>query len=307
MSQNDPRAIDWRQAHRSWWLGARWEELKRDNALEWLAWSSYGIHLEDAVQEWEDEGWPPIPTEAPTADAILDADPAAGSAADQHHPGKLPFLYELLYMLEARAGYQLPSGRAPGHSIRLHLDPVRSTSRPLVKYLVTNLFNYLMQQRVARAGFRKYSDGGIEYLLRIPAGWDAHAPSGGAGLPTMFIHGLGMGLAQYASMVSYFEQHPVLKQRPIILLLQPHISMALFHPQHLHPPNKEGTTRGLRTLVARWGFEKGITVVSHSNGTIVHGWLLKSCPELVKRSCFVDPVTFCASDHTRRACWAKAA
>lgn len=36
-----------------------------------------------------------------------------------------------------------------------------------------------------------------------------------------------------------------------------------------------------------------MTVLSHSNGTIVHGWLLKQAPDLVVRSCFVDPVCFC--------------
>lgn len=28
---------------------------------------------------------------------------------------------------------------------------------------------------------------------------------------------------------------------------------------------------------------------------IVHGWLLKAYPDLVARSCFVDPVCFCTS------------
>lgn len=39
-------------------------------------------------------------------------------------------------------------------------------------------------------------------------------------------------------------------------------------------------------------FEAGVTVLSHSNGTIVHGWLLKAIPKLVRRSCLVDPVCF---------------
>lgn len=69
--------------------------------------------------------------------------------------------------------------------------------------------------------------------------------------------------------------------------------MSFFHPEHRRPPSKIGTTKALAALVQKWGFEDGLTVVSHSNGTIVHGWLLKVVPELVKRSCFIDPVTFC--------------
>lgn len=287
LDKNDPRAVEWRETFRLWFLGARWESIGRENVLEWLAWSCYGMRLEDIVAEWEAEGKPELPEAAPDADAILAAD-----ENPEEFGGKLPFLYQGLFMLEARAGMPLKDGRAPGRSIRLHLDPVRSSSRPLAKYLVTGLFNILLIQRTGRAGFQKVKDGGLEYFIRIPVGWK---PSGEDSNPVLFIHGLGMGLAQYASLVSYFEKHPGLQARPLVLLLQPHISMSLFHPEHLKPPNKISTTRGIRALVKKWGFGDGMTVVSHSNGTIVHGWLLKECPELIKRSCFVDPVTFCQS------------
>jgi len=36
-----------------------------------------------------------------------------------------------------------------------------------------------------------------------------------------------------------------------------------------------------------------VVVVSHSNGTVLHAWLLKAHPGLVTASCFVDPFTFC--------------
>jgi hypothetical protein len=57
---------------------------------------------------------------------------------------------------------------------------------------------------------------------------------------------------------------------------------------------------------------KGVTILSHSkyvlaspslyplsdwislSGSYVHAWMLKEYPHLVKRSCFVDPVTFCS-------------
>lgn len=32
--------------------------------------------------------------------------------------------------------------------------------------------------------------------------------------------------------------------------------------------------------------------MSHSNGSVHHGWVLKDAPELVRRSTFVDPVVF---------------
>ena len=70
----------------------------------------------------------------------------------------------------------------------------------------------------------------------------------------------------------------------------------------------------LMRFLQKWSFDKsGMTVLSHSNGTVrhyyafclvavlisssqmVHGWLLKAHPELFTRSCFVDPVCFCMS------------
>jgi len=38
---------------------------------------------------------------------------------------------------------------------------------------------------------------------------------------------------------------------------------------------------------------RGITMTSHSNGSYVHAWFLKEAPDLVARSLFIDPVTFC--------------
>jgi len=38
----------------------------------------------------------------------------------------------------------------------------------------------------------------------------------------------------------------------------------------------------------------GITLLSHSNGSYAHAWMLKSYPEFITRSCFVDPVALCS-------------
>lgn len=286
LTKDDPRAIDFRIQFSQWFLGTPWEELKRQNILEWLAWSFYGMSLEEIIEEWKKEGKPKLPLQLAEVDSIFHE-----SDEDDLWTGKLAFCYHGLYMVETRAGMTAPEGRSNARSIRLHLDPVRATSRPLIKYLVTGFFNLLIRSSTKRFGYKHVHDGGLEYLIRMPPNWKIDGTE--ATRPMIFIHGLGMGLAQYASCLSYFEQHPALKARPVILLLQPHLSMNLFHSGHLKPPTKNETTAGLRHLVKRWHFEDGITVLSHSNGTIVAAWLLKDCPDLVKRSCLVDPVTFC--------------
>jgi hypothetical protein len=122
-----------------------------------------------------------------------------------------------------------------------------------------------------------------------------------------------MGLPQYATLLGYLQKAKTLQDRPIVVLVQPHISMSFFAKNYLNPPNDQTCCAGLKRMAERWGFDKsGMTVLSHSNGTvsslsfetgrahadfpslqIVHGWLLKNHPELVTRSCFVDPVCFC--------------
>lgn len=144
--------------------------------------------------------------------------------------------------------------------------------------------------------------------------------------PFLFLHGLGMGLAQYATLLNYLSLDEGLKDRPICVLLQPSISMSFFSRGYLKPPGEEEGREGLKRIIQKWRFdESGVTVLSHSNGTvclfflvfllfssksklqiltlsfllrwisfqIVHGWLVKGYPELVTRSCFVDPVCFC--------------
>lgn len=59
----------------------------------------------------------------------------------------------------------------------------------------------------------------------------------------------------------------------------------------------------LRAACERWGFWApgqdgrtgygGVSMLSHSNGSVHHAWVLKDAPEMVRRTCFVDPVVFC--------------
>ena len=37
-----------------------------------------------------------------------------------------------------------------------------------------------------------------------------------------------MGMAQYATMLGYLSTAPTLKNRPLVVLIQPHISMSFF-------------------------------------------------------------------------------
>ncbi|KAI0053581.1 hypothetical protein FA95DRAFT_1552065 [Auriscalpium vulgare] len=273
LDANDPRAIDFRNSLRTWFGKVPWSSIHRHEVNCWLYWSIFNAHL-------------------PTLDAI----PAS------HRK----ILNEALEMIEMRAGKTIPSGSNPSAApLLLTLDPVKIAWRPLVWYLIIGFGNLAMKHHLLSWwGMEVKVKDGIEYLVRVPRGWD---PNTGAA-PVVFLHGLGLGLLQYHPVVVHLLHH--LDDAPVLVPLQPHISQHFFHPHFLTPKNRRETALVLREVLIELGWAKdeddqeveglvgmkgkGVTMVSHSNGSYTHAWMLKAYPELITRSCFVDPVTFCS-------------
>lgn len=137
-----------------------------------------------------------------------------------------------------------------------------------------------------RRGFNHIYNKDVEALLWIPPDWTIDSGE----RPLLFLHGLGLGFAQYGALVERLS-HPEkgsspAHSRPLLILLQPSISMNLFHPRHLRPGNRQEMVAGLESLVTKLGWDKGgVDVLSHSMGTIIHGWLVKVCTLLSDGSC----------------------
>ncbi|TFK29412.1 hypothetical protein FA15DRAFT_752858 [Coprinopsis marcescibilis] len=280
LAYDDPRAVDFRNSLRNWFRKVPWSSVKLEEVRKWLYWCIYNSkyqtyeHLPDAHRE------------------------AIDSTVDQ---------------LEKRMGCTIPPGR--NHDIRplcQTLDPVPIYNRPLVFYALIKTINLTLQKYYetkwnARLG--SYED--LEYILRIPNGWDYMTSP----RPLVFIHGLGMGLLQYHLLLSHMFE--TISDRPILVLIQPQISQDVFHPRFLQPMDRQQMSNKLAELLRVLGWAhveysdedfvndeegevanqlvgKGVTVISHSNGSYTHAWMLKEHPQLVTRSCFVDPVTFCS-------------
>ncbi|PWN98523.1 hypothetical protein FA09DRAFT_345885 [Tilletiopsis washingtonensis] len=180
-------------------------------------------------------------------------------------------------------------------SMRLTMDRVRVDGRPLASYLATNALSRLALMGAVRRGFKHEREGRVEYLIWRPKGWSrAKAESGDSRYrPIVFLHGLGIGLAQYANFLYRLTSSPVASTHPILVPLFPHTSQALFHKQFLAPVGHHEMVETLRGIIQHEGWHRvGITIVSHSMGTIVGSWLIKSLGELVRRCCIVDPVCF---------------
>jgi len=113
------------------------------------------------------------------------------------------------------------------------------------------------------------------------------------------------------------DLHRHFPDRPLLIPLQPHVSQNIFHRQFLDPICRHALADRLAGLMTDLGWidaddmskdsdddlskeaacrasTRGITMLSHSNGSYLHAWCLKRYPELISRSCFVDPVTFCS-------------
>ncbi|SPC67416.1 uncharacterized protein UHOD_03431 [Ustilago sp. UG-2017b] len=221
---------------------------------------------------------------------------------------RLRFLEYCLELLETRQGRSFPEHppwqpSAQGKKtllqpakagprirmMRLTIDPVRTASRPLVCYFVTNTLSALTIRRAIRGGFEYHTQGRLPYLYR-PAPKTASTTSADK-TPLIILHGLGIGLAQYSSLLTSLLRTASLSSRPLLILLQPNISQSILSPSFLHPFGHHETTSAFRHILARHNLTS-IDILSHSYGSLVHSWLIKSLGSVVRRSCFVDPVCF---------------
>ncbi|KAG0139857.1 hypothetical protein CROQUDRAFT_54126 [Cronartium quercuum f. sp. fusiforme G11] len=263
LAWDDPRAVDFRSHQVLWFGNCKYSEIGRENLQEWITWVLFNRPRSKSLRE--------------SAEAVL---------TDQ-----------ICSLFEARAGAVLPPGYNPRlrtRVIRLTLDPIRVRAHPLALYVATSTVSWTIKQLLFRCEFVERKSGGkLKYLIRKPIGWDDQ-PVKSRTLPFVFIHGLGLGLIQYTLFLNYLANSSWARARPVMILLQPSISLAFFDRQHLSPPSKEDMTADMTKAIERLGFsETGFEILGHSYGTIVAGWIIKAMGSLVRRVCLIDPVCFC--------------
>ncbi|KAN0063190.1 hypothetical protein ACQY0O_004354 [Thecaphora frezii] len=325
LTHHDPRAGRFQQSHAKWYFEAPFEHITRRDVHQWLAWAIFGTTLEEVEQERQGGGGgaaphvpnvesampSPIPASTatfggPRPSFVMEED-VKGSLAtpeewDPTKGDRLQFIEYCRELLEARQGRSYPT-RSPQwkehhdeqtsprvRMMRLTLDPVRVSSRPLASYVVTNALSQLVIWRAKRLGFQLRTEGRLPYMLRMPTGWDAKRAKEP---PLIILHGLGIGLVQYYSLIKPLINSTTFAGRPILILLQPSISQAIFSRHFLRPFGHHEMTAAFRRIVAAQGWEaSGVAMLSHSYGSLVHSWLIKSLGSVVRKSCFVDPVCF---------------
>ncbi|KIY74048.1 hypothetical protein CYLTODRAFT_416320 [Cylindrobasidium torrendii FP15055 ss-10] len=273
LDYNDPRACDFRHAFRTWFYRVPWSQVRRHECRQWLYWAIYNADM------------PPLERMSTQEQEVLER--ALGS-------------------MEKRIGRKIPEGSNPETKpFRISLDTLNVYSRPLVMYAIIFAINWVTTKRLQwKYQFEFSSYNGMEYAIRTPKTWNPSSKE----RPIVFFYGLGSGISQYkVALTRIIRQVP---DRPLLVIMQPHISQDIFHPNYLNPFTREETTERLaglldslgwanastdlskEALVRRPGSELGVTMLSHSNGTYGHTWMLKDKPHMISRNCLIDPVCF---------------
>lgn len=272
LARDDPRAIAFRKEMGGWFLGIRPEDITRLDVLNWLAWSIFDKYYDEVV--------------------LFDS---------PKHEMQL-FLLDVLHTFEQRRGLRFPDRAVLSpieekrrRTMMLTLDPVDVHTRPLLLYILIFGLNRAVHAVLNMYGMRRMRMHGITYLLYMPPGWSVEAACKGEALrPVMFLHGLGLGLSEYVlPLFTMLRPNGVPASYPILVPLQPWISYEFFSPRFLRPWQHEEAANVVRSILELHQFDKcKVHVLSHSMGTIVHTWLLRTWSSLIARSVFVDPVCF---------------
>jgi pimeloyl-ACP methyl ester carboxylesterase len=164
-------------------------------------------------------------------------------------------------------------------------EPVESSNRPLVYYLITHL---VVQRVVAPLSMRTLGFGALQTAPRCFNYYVRRARSGGAGkTPIVFFHGIGLGPQLYVKNLRALVQVAG-GARDMLVVEMPAIAQQLF-PKPLLP---DSFVQDLRAVLRAEGFEGKACFVGHSYGTFVQAWVVKRAPELVHSLAFLDPGPF---------------
>lgn len=180
---------------------------------------------------------------------------------------------EIVAYFESMAGWSFPPGfNTDVPPLRLNLDPVFVTQRPLLCYLVVfviNTFFHLFLRFVL--GFRydpehSASDGSQNIYLR-PArkrrGIPEETPDK---LPVIFVHGIGCGFAMYVTLIVMLPT-----DTDVYLVEWPYVSMQM---TMMSPRAEEAAAAVLGALAARGHTQ--CCVMAHSLGTVLVSWLCRA-------------------------------
>jgi len=168
----------------------------------------------------------------------------------------------------------------PMPCMRFTLEPIEWTHKPLLFYAVCQgLLGGLGTLSLWNEGFSRHRAGVYNYWVRVPESDEARQRT-----PIVFVHGIGVGLVMYLSMIKELLKHDC----PIVCVELPWISSNLA-PEARNVPSINEQVQSIEAICDRWGFRKAM-FVGHSYGSVLLSWMAQRLPARVAGLVFIDPV-----------------
>lgn len=269
-----------------WFLGANPSEIKRGNVREFYEWA-----LLNRGQESENDK---IKRRQEHAEECGEEDEELESFVDG---------------IETLLGRTLEPGHGSAKSMRLTVDEVNMSHRPVLWYVIVMIVDTYTAVRLRYSGFflyRQHLRSAFSVFPPRPANlatrYISPAPdlsywyrlhTSKTRLPILFVHGIGIGLYPYAKFMdeinTYDPQAGEDGQIGIIAVELMPISFRITGPILDHGE----ICRQINMILERHGFDN-VVLMSHSYGSVVSTHLLQdpATASKIGPMLFVDPVTF---------------
>ena len=261
-SEQMPPPPHLRSAIEKWFLGATLESISRRDFASWCAWAFFNEDLSGLTPSDRDE------------------------------------LEDHINFFQHQVKWRFPNKVAGGdssqqgvRSIRLSLDPVMDTQRPLVYYAVVGAMFAMGSAAVFALGFRRRSMGrpeapGGDPPLRVLFRPAKVTPGRAPGRAVVFVHGIGIGFLHYLLLLARLP-----RGSDVYLVEWPHVCMQVV--ERVAPIDT--TVQDLAMLLRADGHTShGALFVGHSLGSTLVAWMLHDATAraLIKATVLLDPVTF---------------
>ncbi|KAJ9068405.1 hypothetical protein DSO57_1029052 [Entomophthora muscae] len=200
-----------------------------------------------------------------------------GKSAEHMTESELPHAKKIIE--EYRDWFNLPpaDGKSPTRVYSPGLDKVNVIHKPLLYYQVLAAFRLASAAYFTLRGFR-FSSSKTKHPYWVRYGNPKL-------VPLVFIAGVGVGFMAYINFISgLIDAYP---GRTIVLLEVPYVSM--------QPAAEIASMDDALEDVDRMFAATGLgpcSWLSHSYGSVLHSWVVNHRRHLVKRSTFVDPISF---------------
>jgi len=271
---------------RKWYLGARPGQVRRENIREFFAWG-----LMNRGSETEEE-----------RTMRTQAHPEDTKAQEEE-------LNEYADAIQTLLGRRLEPGWGSAKSLRLTIDKVNMSHRPVLWYLIVMIVDSITATCLWRSGFtlyRTHMRSALAIFPPRPAIFFARSLSTAPDLsywyrphtsktrlPILFVHGIGIGLWPYTKFLEEINtsdpQATEDGEVGIVAIEIMPISFRITGPII----SRDEMCRQINIILERHGFDK-VTLASHSYGSVISTHLLKNPTTAAKIGpiLLVDPVTF---------------